>query len=95
MANGRMTGDTAKMREASGQVANEKRDYSKSVEELGVLITNTLEKYWSDEAYRSLKDKYITKHSKDLAELGQLLQEFSTNLDNAADDLDATIKGLM
>ncbi len=89
-----MTADTEKMRNAAADVANEEKKYSTSVQEIDNLITNTLGECWQDEAYDELKAKYTSKNRADLQELGNLLKEFSTSLETAADDLDRAINSL-
>ena len=89
-----MTGDTAKMRDAAEQVLAEERKYNNSIENIDKLITNTLGQYWIDEAYEQLKSQYTSKSRQDLKELDQLLKDFNSSLNKAADDLDEVISKL-
>lgn len=89
-----MTGDTAKMRDAAEQVLAEERKYNNSIENIDKLITNTLGQYWIDEAYEQLKSQYTSKSRQDLKELDQLLKDFNSSLNKAADDLDEAISKL-
>lgn len=89
-----MTADTNLMRDAAARVADEKTKYDAAVAELNQLITVTLGQYWGDEAYDELKQKYESKNRNDLNELGQTLKEFSTQLTNAADELDRAINSI-
>lgn len=89
-----MTADTQIMRNAANEVSDEKQKYTASVEEIDNLIINTLANCWVDEAYDELKQKYTSKSQKDLQNLGELLQEFSKNLNQAAEDLDRAINSL-
>lgn len=89
-----MTGDTAKMRDAAEQVLAEEIKYNNSIENIDKLITNTLGQYWIDEAYEQLKSQYTSKSRQDLKELDQLLKDFNSSLNKAADDLDEVISKL-
>lgn len=89
-----MTADSGKMREAANEVTAEQKSYNAAVQEIDSLITTTLGQYWGDEAYDELKAKYIEKHRGMLEELGRVIGEFSSNLTEAADDLDKTINSL-
>lgn len=89
-----MTGDTSKMREAASQVLTEEKKYNTSIENIDQLITNTLGQYWVDEAYENLKSQYTSKSRLDLRELDNLLKEFNSSLNKAADDLDSAISSL-
>ena len=89
-----MTGDTAKMRDAAEQVLAEEIKYNNSIENIDKLITNTLGQYWIDEAYEQLKSQYTSKSRQDLKELDQLLKDFNSSLNKAADDLDEAISKL-
>lgn len=89
-----MTADTSKMREAASQVSAEEKKYSASIEEMDTLITNTLGQCWVDEAYEELKSQYTSKSRQDLRALDELLKEFQSSLNKAADDLDAAISSL-
>ena len=89
-----MTADTNIMRDAASRVADEKKKYDSAIEELNQLIVVTLGKYWGDEAYDELKQKYETKSRNDLRELSETLGEFSKQITTAADDLDKAIGSL-
>ena len=88
-----MTADTNIMRDAASRVSEQKNKYDSAIEELNRLIV-TLGKYWGDEAYDDLKQKYETKSRNDLKELSQTLGDFSKQITTAADELDATIRSL-
>ena len=89
-----MTGDTSKMREAASQVSAEEKKYNTAIENIDDLIINKLSQCWVDEAYDDLKSQYTSKNKNDLIDLDNLLKEFYQSLNNAADDLDATISSL-
>lgn len=89
-----MTADTQIMRNAASEVADEQQKYTASVEEIDNLITKVLAECWVDEAYDELNQKYTSKSRIDLEELGALIKEFSTCLNQAADDLDRAINSL-
>lgn len=89
-----MTADTQVMRNAAADVASEEKKYEVSVQEIDSLITNKLASCWGDEAYDQLNKEYTSKSRLDLQELGQLLKEFSSSLNRAADDLDRAINSL-
>ena len=89
-----MTADTQIMRSAASEVAEEQQKYTTAREEIDNLITNVLAECWVDEAYEELKTEYTSKSRIDLQNLGELLKEFSKNLNQAADDLDRAINSL-
>ena len=89
-----MTADTNIMREAASRVSEQKNKYDSAVEDLNQLIVK-LGQYWGDEAYDSMKQKYDAKSSKDLAELSQVLGDFSRQITEAADELDRRIDSLV
>lgn len=89
-----MTGDTNKMRDAASQVSAEEKKYSAAIENIDDLIVNKLSQCWVDEAYDDLKSLYTSKNRQDLNNLDNLLKEFNSSLNKAADDLDAAISSL-
>ena len=89
-----MTADTNLMRDAASRVADEKAKYDAAIAELDQLITVTLGQFWGDEAYDDLKQKYESKSRNDLRNLGTTLKEFSTQITEAADELDRRINSL-
>lgn len=89
-----MTADTEKMKNAASEVANERKKYEESLEQIDTLITVKLAECWGDEVYEDLKSEYTSKSKPNLEELGRLLKEFSESLDKAAEDFENAIKSL-
>ena len=81
-------GNSQRMRSASNDVANMKKKYDESVQEINRLITVELANYWDNERYTELSNTFKNRCHGDLVELGQTIAAFSKGLTEAADYLD-------